>query len=317
MNYLDYQTEQNIINPSPFHLDENWHIQIENQNKNCTHNEIDTLAMKGILNYTDFEILKLLATYRYVNTHNIEFALRQILPECYLKTDYRRNLRKMLHAGLLLKYRLCLFAENSVCRDPVSPLCFYSLSPGAYSYIAPLVESPYSISSALPDYTIVEQLASAQLLIRLLFSYKDSVRICYQNIRKKIGNHSFMIDALVRFFTYTTDQPHSVTLFLLCGRSHNESKRNLLVRIGFIFRWLEKHCKEYDQYMILILLESFKDIPLISHHISACRKGGVAFPLYYALDTDILASPLFDSLYQCSEDETTGKSTIDQIRVVL
>lgn len=315
MNTLEYQTEKNIIKPSPFHLDESWCIQIENKNRNCTHNEIDTLTMRGILNYTDFEILKLLAAYRYINTHNLEFALRHTLPECYLKTDYQKNLRKLVHAGLLLKHHLCTCTEDTVHQDNVSPLRFYSLSPGAYSYIAPLVESPYSLSSALPDYAVMEQLACTQLLIRLHAVYKDSIRACYQNVPKKIGTHTFMLDALIRFFSYAADQPHSITLFLLCGRSHNESRKDLISRMDLFLRWLEKHSNEYGQYMVLILLERFKDIPLIFHDISAYRKRLFTFPLYFAVDTDILAAPLFNRLYQCSNDESANKSTVDQISV--
>ena len=61
MNTTESQIEKKLIYPSPFHLEEGWNICIENQNKNCTHNEIDQLTMKGLLSYTDFEILKLLA----------------------------------------------------------------------------------------------------------------------------------------------------------------------------------------------------------------------------------------------------------------
>ena len=60
---------------SPFHFQEGYQIQIENRNKNCSHTEIDTLALKGLLNSVDFEILKLLGTYCYVNTHNLNSAL--------------------------------------------------------------------------------------------------------------------------------------------------------------------------------------------------------------------------------------------------
>lgn len=317
MNTIEYQAEKNIMVPSPFHLDENWCIQIANHNRNCTHNEIDTLTMKKILNYMDFEILKLLAVYRYINTHNLEFALRHILPECYIKTDYKQNLHKLTHAGLLLKHRLYQHSENAVYCTPVSPLCFYSLSPGAYSYIAPLVESPYSISSALPDYMVMEQLATTQLLIQAQVSYKDSIRICYRNVRKKIGTHTFALDAVIRFFTYAAEPPHSITLFLLCGRSQGESQKSLLSRICLFFRWLEKHHDEYGQFMILILVECFKDIPIISHNIAVSQRDCFTFPLYYAVDTDLLTAPLFDRLYQCFETESSNKSTVEQIKVHL
>ena len=81
---LDIQV---FMKPSPFHFQEGYQIRVENKNKNCSHYEIDTLTLKGLLNPIDFEILKLLGTYCYVNTHNLSFALNQILPENYRKSD--------------------------------------------------------------------------------------------------------------------------------------------------------------------------------------------------------------------------------------
>lgn len=317
MNIAESQIEKKMIHPSPFHLEDGWCIQIENQNKNCTHNEIDTLTAKGILNYTDFEILKLLAAFGYVNTYNIEFALRQTLPECYLKSDYQRNLRKLVHAGLLLKYRVCMDADSKDYRSTISPLRFYSLSPGAYSYIEPLVESPGLFHGALPGYAVMEHLASSQLLVHFRATYKSDVRTCYRNVRKKIGVHTFMLDALVRFRSRTGDYPRSVTLFLLCGRSHTESKKSLLSRIGLLFRWLDRHQDDFGQYMILILLEQFKEIPEIYHDTAVCQNGFLKFPLYFALDTDLLSVPLFDCLYQCFDTDAAGKYSIDRVKIFL
>lgn len=317
MNTTESQIEKKLIYPSPFHLEEGWNICIENQNKNCTHNEIDQLTMKGLLSYTDFEILKLLAACRYVNTHNLEFALRQSLPECYLKSDYQKNLRKLVHAGLLLKHCLCLHTETKERMDIVSPLRFYSLSPGACSYIEPLVESPCLFRGALPDYAVMEHLASSQLLIRFQASYKHAIKACYRNVRKKVGVHAFVLDALIRYLSCIGESPQSVTLFLLCGRSHTESTRSLISRIHLLFRWLEQHHGQYGQHMIIILLEHFKEIPNIFHNVAAHNIGFFHYPLYFALDTDLLAFPLFECLYRCSDDGSSDKCMIDRVQITL
>ena len=79
---------------SPFHFQEGYQIQIENRNKNCSHTEIDTLALKGLLNPVDFEILKLLGTYCYVNTHNLNYALNHTLPGKLPKTRLQKKFEK-------------------------------------------------------------------------------------------------------------------------------------------------------------------------------------------------------------------------------
>lgn len=172
----NYKTDA-FMTHSPFHFQEGYQIQIENRNKNCSHTEIDTLALKGLLNSVDFEILKLLGTYCYVNTHNLNYALNHTLPENYRKQDYKRNLKKLSDAGILLKHSICMQTDGEgSARQIVSPLRFYSLSPGARSYISSLMEVPYISNQTLPAYRIIELMAAAQLLIRFQASYRNSVK---------------------------------------------------------------------------------------------------------------------------------------------
>jgi len=49
----NYKTDA-FMTHSPFHFQEGYQIQIENRNRNCSHTEIDTLALKGLLNSVDF-----------------------------------------------------------------------------------------------------------------------------------------------------------------------------------------------------------------------------------------------------------------------
>ena len=69
--------------------------------------------------------------------------------------------------------------------------------------------------------------------------------------------------------------------------------------------------------MILILMETLKDIPLIAYDIFTQTKRETAYPLYYTLDTNLLSYPLLDSLYQYVEDPEAGKCIIQRISVHL
>lgn len=318
---LDIQV---FMKPSPFHFQEGYQIRVENKNKNCSHYEIDTLTLKGLLNPIDFEILKLLGTYCYVNTHNLSFALNQILPENYRKSDYKRNFKKLVTAGLLLKHSISM-QTNDECPafQFVSPLRFYSLSPGARSYISTLMEIPYVPGQALPAYRIIELLAVSQLLIHFQAFYGDSVRKILFNLYKQIGAHSFLLDAYIRYAPDPDGHSPAIHLFLLCGRDYGDNYTDIILRSRLLFRWLNQHKEEYPHHMILLLLENISDIPPV--YFQLCRPympdktciSESLYPLYFTLDTNVFAQPLFDVLYQCEIEEDSGKCKINRISLKL
>ena len=316
----NYKTDA-FMTHSPFHFQEGYQIQIENRNKNCSHTEIDTLALKGLLNSVDFEILKLLGTYCYVNTHNLNYALNHTLPENYRKQDYKRNLKKLSDAGILLKYSICMQTdgEGSACQI-VSPLRFYSLSPGARSYISSLMEVPYISNQTLPAYRSIELMAAAQLLIRFQASYRNSVKKILFNLHKQIGSHLLLLDAYIRYSASQGDSSSpAVHLFLLCGRDNGDNYADIVLRSRLLFCWLDRRKEEYPCHMILLLLESISDIPPVYLQVRnpyMSGKTGITdslYPLYFTLDTNVLVQPLFDALYQCEIEEDSGRCKISKI----
>lgn len=316
----NYKTDA-FMTHSPFHFQEGYQIQIENRNKNCSHTEIDTLALKGLLNSVDFEILKLLGTYCYVNTHNLNYALNHTLPENYRKQDYKRNLKKLSDAGILLKYSICMQTDGEgSARQIVSPLRFYSLSPGARSYISSLMEVPYISNQTLPAYRIIELMAAAQLLIRFQASYRNSVKKILFNLHKQIGSHLLLLDAYIRYSASQGDSSSpAVHLFLLCGRDNGDNYADIVLRSRLLFCWLDRRKEEYPCHMILLLLESISDIPPVYLQVRKpymSGKTGITdslYPLYFTLDTNVLVQPLFDALYQCEIEEDSGRCKISKI----
>lgn len=316
----NYKTDA-FMTHSPFHFQEGYQIQIENRNKNCSHTEIDTLALKGLLNSVDFEILKLLGTYCYVNTHNLNYALNHTLPENYRKQDYKRNLKKLSDAGILLKYSICMQTDGEgSARQIVSPLRFYSLSPGARSYISSLMEVPYISNQTLPAYRIIELMAAAQLLIRFQASYRNSVKKILFNLHKQIGSHLLLLDAYIRYSASQGDSSSpAVHLFLLCGRDNGDNYADIVLRSRLLFCWLDRRKEEYPCHMILLLLESISDIPPVYLQVRnpyMSGKTGITdslYPLYFTLDTNVLVQPLFDALYQCEIEEDSGRCKISKI----
>lgn len=297
------------LSPSPFHLEDAWCILKENKNSNCTHAEIDTLAAKGLLNGVDFEIMKLLSVYPFINTYNLEYALLHGMSEFYQKSEYTRNLRKLVKAGILIKY--CL-ADKTVGEEPliVSPFRFYSLSPGAYSYMSSFMDNPHDIQFRLRDNQIIELLSVVQLLIHTKVAYPDSIKKQRLCVRKKAGSKQLVIPAYLVFQSDKECPP--VHLIILSGRATQSSRERLIEDIRTLFEWLDKNEEPYRNYMVLLLLETLHEIPMIQSQIAGIRMTGKSHTVYYALDTNLLTHPLFDCVYQC--EEIDGKPHIDRIR---
>lgn len=297
------------LSPSPFHLEDAWCILKENKNCNCTHAEIDALTAKGLLNGVDFEIMKLLSVYPFVNTYNLEYALLHGMSEFYQKSEYTKNLRKLVKAGILIKH--CL-ADRTTGEKPiiVSPFRFYSLSPGAYSYMSSFMDNPHDIQFRLRDSQIIELLSATQLLIHTKVAYPDCVKRQRLCVRKKIGSKQLMIPAYL-VFQHAKEYP-PLHVLILSGRATQNSRERLLEDIATLFEWLDKNEEPYHNYMILLLLETLHEIPVIQSKIAGARIRGKLHPVYYALDTNLLTHPLFDCIYQC--EEIDGKPHIDRIR---
>ncbi len=205
-------------------------------------------------------------------------------------------------------------------RQIVSPLRFYSLSPGARSYISSLMEVPYISGQALPAYRIIELMAAAQLLIRFQTSYRDSVKKILFNLHKQIGSHLLLLDAYIRYSASQGDSPSpAVHLFLLCGRDNGDNYADIVLRSRLLFCWLDRHKEEYPCHMILLLLESISDIPPVYLQIRKLYMSGKTgitdslYPLYFTLDTNVLVQPLFDALYQCEIEEDSGRCKISKM----
>jgi len=298
-----------ITKPSPFHLEENWKLKIENQNKNCTHAEIDILMSKGILSEIDLEIMKLLAKFHYVNSFNITLALKHSLASAYQKEHYHANIKKLVRAGVLLKYSFVFNDDSFSSGSPMSALRFYSLSSGAQSYTSSFVDTPLAKSNLSIDYQIIEQLATNQLLIQLSSTYRSSSINYILNSKKAVGAHLLNINAFIR---YKITSSKSIEVFLLCGRDLIQSQRNLTARILLLFDWLNHHQPNHP-YMILILLESLPSIISTTKQLNSHATTSFRCPVYFSLDTNLLLSSLFDSLYQCFANDETSALTIQKV----
>lgn len=301
------------LHTTPFHLPENFSIYCENQNKNCTHAEIDHLNAKGILGTIDFTIMKLLKEHFFLNTYNIKYALDRILDKNYQKPSYKKNLKKLTKSGILLKHALYNQATTKKQYSPASPLRFYSLSAGAHSYMTAPTDISANLLEHWENHKIVELLSINQFLLRV--DSKNILRMQYY-VRKIIGHHKFMIDCYLKYHVQNRTLPSPVSFFIFSCRTHEESKKEFILRIYLFLRWMDQHKSEYPSHMILIICESIKELPMIHTSIMALRTQ-YKHPIYYTFDTELLNVPMFSSLYQCKISDETEELTIEHIQLIL
>lgn len=290
-----------IILPSPFHFDDNHHIVNENKNKNCTHSEIDMLSSKGLLNTIDFAILKLLAKHRYLNAYNITIALNQELPEGYRKEDYKRNLRKLVKAGILIRYAIARSFSGEETEQTLaiaSSLRFYELSHGAYTYIAPSVQDAFISKRRLSDSQIFHSLAVSQFLIHFNADYQLCVTSIQKDVVIKTGEETLYIPAEIH--TSASESLPSLRICLLCARDNTESRETVLATLPLLSHYLNYNLEQNSKSLILLLLENMCDIPDMHHRILAMYNT-LPTNLFYITDTSVLTAPIFQNLYLCDE----------------
>lgn len=291
-----------MSSPTPFRLEDAMHIKTENAAHSCSHAQIDQLISKKIINPIDLEIMKLLTDYRYVNTYNINYAINHSLPTVYQKKSYHANLKKLTHAGILLRHCIMGGATGNAQEQCASPLRFYSLPGGAYTYLAPSCDHPRHCTTRFNDRMIMENLALNQFLIRIRTDCEESIRHLATCINKKIGTHAFILDAFIRYMSHSQSVGFkNISLFVFSTRDFLDGIADMSSRMQLFSRWLHKHQEEHPNYMIIILTESIKNIPLLHAAINA-KEVPARYPFYFCTDTALLTAPVFSCLFTCSSE---------------
>lgn len=302
-----------LVTRTPFRLEEGWELAVENVNTACSHAEIETLIQKRILNLIDLEIMKVLATYHYLNHHNIRMELEQRLHPGYRKESYSDNIRKMKRAGILLCF-VPVLINNPPDKDsaPISsPLRLYCLSTAAFTYTEALTEAhPIHPSSARRK---IELAAAGQFLIQFLRHYKDRV-IGYEYEKgARIGNTPFLIDAVIRYRTALPGQAevYNITLFLLTFRRHENWEMMTLARLNAFRIWLSRHRTENLMPLPVLLVEDITMALTIYSQMQTIESLS-ELHLFFCPDSLIMAVPPLQALHWCKEDDN-GKVTAVRI----
>lgn len=304
-----------LVTCTPFHIEDDWDFVCDNANHSCSHTEIETLIQKRIINLIDLEIMKVLATYHYINHHNLAAALSLRLHPGYHKTSYLSNIRKLKNAGILLSYHPVRKADMAadLIASPAAPLRLYCLSQSAYTYTAHLCPDIHPIlpSSAARK---CELAAAGQFLIQFEAHYKEkTIGINYQR-GTKLGNIPFLIDAIILYHAaFAGEQSQSlITLLLLSIRSHKNWEKTALSRLHLLRIWLSRHESEYPLPLPVLLVENITMATSLYAKMQS-MESLAGFHVYFCPDSLLTAYPPLQALYRCetNEDEKVTAVRID------
>lgn len=312
---IKVDNELSAISASPYHMDQNWHIVCENKNKNCSPKELDTLITKEIINYVDLEIIRLLGRFGFVNSYNITFSMSTVLPLSYRKESYQKNIRKMVRAGILLRYSIHI--DKKLDSPYAVPLRFYTLSPGAQSYINPHLDVPFSRRLVLTQDNIFDCLAASQLLIHFENTYSDDYTIFPRHIRKLYGErkHYTLIDGMIRSDHCPIVSGKRMQLLLLSIRDTVSSMSHFTDRIYQLIDVAKADASIYESF-IIVITESISSIKMLAKYTSNAIDNSISVPIFYTTDVILHSSSLFSSLFSVSTNTGNDSFKIERISLL-
>ena len=316
MDKANQQTYKTLsVHSSPFHLEKDWKLFCENKNKNCSQKEVDILIAKEILNTIDLEIMRILAEYGYVNTYNITYALSARLPDSYKKDSYQRNFRKMVRAGILLKY--CIHTNDSPTAPYATPLRIYCLSPGAHAYMAPHISVPFPKRLVLSQTCILDCLAVSQLLIRFLDTYSGQCT-AQPFIYRRIGSQrNIIFDGIIRFNPVAKMSQRPLQIILISIRDSSNIFTKYASHVTAAQRVAAIDAKKY-RTIIVIVTESLNLIRILVKHLpSSTDDKSFYSPVYFTFDSLLCTDTLFTSLFTAASDDNGNASTLERIRFMI
>jgi hypothetical protein len=316
-----------LTNETPFRIREGQTILLENRNANCTHSQINSMLNKGLLNPIDMEIVTLLSTYQFLNTHNITYHLNHLsgLSEHYKKDDYARNLKKMTKAGILARY--CVTnspsdendtLEGSVLTRPAGPLRFYDLTPGSYSYISPIVEHPHNSTAATDDSRKLELLALNQFLMRFERYYGEYILHSSYLATRKVGSQTLTIDTLLKYRVTNEllNERRPLSIFVFSIRQTGDFLGKLTRKLKATFQYLHNHQCEFPFFTILILVENIVMMTEIHARMQMVPEL-IGQTLYFAPDTLSSIHPPLECLYTCKDSESDGRIYASRHKIMI
>lgn len=314
-------TPSSILSKTPFHMRDDWDLQLENKNPICSHAEIDTLIQKRIINLIDIELIKTLARFPYTNIHNIAFHVNNSgeLHQNYQKASYLTNLNKLTKAGIVARYCFTCKPGISPTISPqaTAPLRLYSLTPSALSYIAPLLPASAPLPMSSDTLRKLEIAATNQFIIHFQVAYSEHIKYIDYLKTVKNGATPFVVDAIIQYHSQNPayHMAGAISLILLSARKSNGWIARTVNRLKQLRAIISRRPDKYRLPFYLILFEDISMIIDLHPYLQVPPLQGI--PFYYSLDTTSCAYPPLDCIYSCQQTEEDSAITAIRHMIVI
>lgn len=307
--YSETETDL-LISKTPFSLESGWELVTENKNPSCSHAQIEQMIQKRTINLIDMELLKILASFHYLNHYHIARALEARLHPNYHKTSYLGNLNKLKRAGLVLCY--IPVAAGALTEDtppaPASPLRLYCLSQGAYTYMEPITPDAHAVQPA-GSLRKIEIAAANQFILHFLHHYGQKVSSLEYLKAVRLGTSALTIDGILQYRAAfrKEEPPELVSLFVLSIRKQESWEKRACMKLHLFKVWLSRHSAEYRiPFPVLVVENMAMAVSLFS--ILQIQENPLS--VYYCPENLLMLYAPFSSIYRCEADEEGRIKTV-------
>ena len=297
------ETAELLLSKTPFYLETGWELVTENRNPACSHVQIEQMIQKRTINLIDMELLKILASFHYLNHYHIAYLLEERLHPNYHKSSYLNNLNKLKRAGIVLCH--IPVAAGAVAGDvppaPASPLRLYCLSQGAYTYMEPVTPDTHAMQPA-GSLRKVEIAAANQFILHFLHYCKERVSSLEYLKNVRLGTSSFAIDGIIQYRTAFRkgEPPDLVSLFVLSIRKQEGWEKRAAMRLHLFKVWLARHGAQYRiPFPVLVVENLMMAVSLFA--VLQAQENPLS--VYFCPENLLMLYPPLSSIYRCEADE--------------
>ncbi len=297
------ETSDLLLSKTPFYLETGWEFVTENKKPACSHAQIEQMIQKRTINLIDMELLKILASFHYLNHYHIAYLLEERLHPNYHKSSYLNNLNKLKRAGIVLCHVPVAAgtATGDALPAPASPLRLYALSQGAYTYMEPVTPNAHAMQPA-GSLRKVEIAAANQFILHFLHHYKERVSSLEYLKNVRLGTSSFAIDGIIQYNTAFRkgETPDLVSLFVLSIRKQENWEKRAAMRLHLFKVWLARHDAQYRIPFPMLVVENLVMAVRLFAFLQA-QENPLSF--YFCPENLLMLYPPFSSVYRCEADE--------------
>ena len=254
MPMMDYEKGKLLVKESPFQRMKGQTLCCENQNTNCTYEQIEKMASKGLLNAVDFCIVKELAGYRYLTQSHINACVNgSSLKKEYNKDSYEENVSKMVRAGIIKRFFFVPASGDLYdCLPPKCSVRFYDLSKGAYSYARDVAGyKVHHLDVEQRQERILELLSLNQFDIGMQKDFKKFIQYRGYAEKRKLGSSYAELDLYYRIQNRETALP-PLHLYVVSVRLYPGYEDRLAEKMRIARSCIQMQKKEGSSLLLVV-----------------------------------------------------------------